>query len=194
MKLITCSLAVIVFSFYSLQTAAQKIKTLSGDANILKTESSVNIEFNYDDVSVGKFKNEHDYIKTKTEEYNKKEAGKGDTWAKSWANDKANRFEPKFIELFTQTSGMVVSDNAKYSLLFKTTSIEPGFNIGITRKNAEIDAEFWIVETANKGTKLASFTISNVPGGTAFGYDFDTGLRISEAFAKAGKTLAKFFK
>ena len=173
---------------------AQKVKTTSGNADVLKAETSINIEFNYDNLSVGKFKSEQEYVTAKTEEYNKKEAGKGDTWAASWKNDKESRFEPKFIELFKEASGMTVVTSAKYTLIFKTTSIEPGYNIGISRKNAQIDAEIWIVETANKSNKVATFTINNVPGGTAFGYDFDTGLRISEAYAKAGKSLGKFFK
>ena len=179
---------------FGLQINAQKVKTTSGSDDILKPESSINIEFNYDNISVGKYKNEQDYIAAKTEEYNKKEAGKGDSWAVSWKNDKQSRFEPKFIELFTISSGMSVVKDAKYTMIVKTVSIEPGWNIGISRKNAEIDLEVWIVETANKSSKLDSFTISNVPGGTAFGYDFDTGLRISEAYAKAGKSLGKSLK
>ena len=181
-------------TFCLLIANAQKVKTTSGNADVLKAETSINIEFNYDNLSVGKFKSEQEYVTAKTEEYNKKEAGKGDTWAASWKNDKESRFEPKFIELFKETSGMTVVTSAKYTLIFKTTSIEPGYNIGISRKNAQIDAEIWIVETANKSNKVATFTINNVPGGTAFGYDFDTGLRISEAYAKAGKSLGKFFK
>lgn len=177
-----------------LQANAQKVKTTSGNADILKSETSINIEFNYDNISVGKYKNEQEYITAKTEEYNKKEPGKGDSWAASWKNDKQSRFEPKFIELFKINSGMSVMTEAKYTLIFKTLSMEPGFNVGVMRKNAEIDAEVWIVETANKSNKLATFTISNVPGGTAFGYDFDTGLRISEAYANAGKKLAKYLK
>lgn len=194
MKLLKKFSAIIAFFVLSLQAEAQKLKNTSGDKNVLKSESSVNIEFNYDNLAVGKFKNEQDYVAAKTEEYNKKEAGKGDTWATSWARDKEARYEPKFIELFTINSGMTVAKDAKYTLIFKTTSIEPGYNIGISRKNAEIDAEVWIVETANKNNKVATFTINNVPGGTAFGYDFDTGLRISEAFAKAGKKLGKDLK
>lgn len=89
---------------------------------------------------------------------------------------------------------MSVITDAKYTLIFKTLSIEPGYNVGVMRKNAQIDAEVWIVETANKSNKLATFTISDVPGGTAFGYDFDSGLRISEAYANAGKKLGKFLK
>ncbi len=179
---------------FGLQTIGQKVKTTSGNDDILKSESSINIEFNYDNITVGKFKNEQEYITTKTEEYNKKEAGKGDSWAASWKNDREARYQPKFIELFTLSSGMSVAKDAKYTMIVKTLSIEPGWNIGISRKNAEIDLEVWIVETANKSSKLATFTISNVPGGTAFGYDFDTGLRISEAYAKAGKSLGKSLK
>lgn len=194
MKKITRVLAVLAMSFLFLQANAQKIKTNSGNPDILKAETTLNIEFVYDNLSVGKFKSEAEYIKAKTEEYNKKEAGKGDTWAASWAKDKAARFEPKFIELFNINSGMTESKSAKYTLIFKTLAIEPGYNIAISRKNAEIDAEVWIVETDNRDKKVCTLSISNVPGGTAFGYDFDTGLRISEAYANAGKKLAKYLK
>ena len=194
MKILKHAIAVLAISLFSFHANAQKVKNTSGNEDILKTESTISIEFAYDNLSVGKYKNEQDYIKAKTDEYNKKEPGKGDSWAASWANDKSSRFEPKFIELFKINSGMMVSTEAKYTLIFKTISIEPGYNIGISRKNAEIDAEVWIVETANKTNKLATFTISNVPGGTAFGYDFDTGLRISEAYANAGKKLGKSLK
>lgn len=194
MKKLKITLALMAVSFFVLSAQGQKVKNTSGNADILKSESTINIEFNYDNISVGKYKTEQEYVTAKTDEYNKKEAGKGDSWAKSWANDKESRFEPKFIELFIRESGMTVSKDAKYTLIFKTTSIEPGYNIGISRKNAQIDAEVWIVETANKANKLATFTIDNVPGGTAFGYDFDTGLRISEAYANSGKKLGKYLK
>jgi len=194
MKFLKSLVAVSVIVLSSIQASAQKVKNTSGNPEILKSESNISIEFSYDGLSVGKYKTEEEYIKAKTEEYNKKESGKGDSWAASWAKDKEARYEPKFIELFTANSGMAVNSQAKYTMIFKVRSIEPGFNIGITRKNAELDAEVWIVETGNKSNKLATFTINNVPGGTPFGYDFDSGLRISEAFANAGKKLGKSLK
>ncbi len=194
MKKLATVLAVLAISLCFLPANAQKIKKTSGNDDILKPETSINIEFNYDDLSVGKYKSEQEYITAKTEEYNSKEAGKGDSWAASWKNDKESRFEPKFLDLFKEHSGMTVEKGAKYTLIFKTTAIEPGFNVGVMRKNAQIDGEVWIVETANRANKAATFTITKVPGGTAFGYDFDTGLRISEAYAKAGKSLAKKLK
>ena len=194
MKKITRVLAVLAMSFLFLQANAQKIKTTSGNPDILKAETTINIEFVYDNISVGKFKSEQEYIAAKTEEYNKKEAGTGDTWAGKWKSDKANRYEPKFLELFSITSGMTTNKNAKYTLIFKTLSIEPGWNIAISRKPAEIDGEVWIVETENRDKKICTLSISNVPGGSAFGADFDTGLRISEGYANAGKKLAKYLK
>ena len=173
---------------------SQKIKTVEGDLAPLKNEVIINIEFTYDDMSVGKYKKEQDYIDVKKEEYNKKEPGRGDRWAKSWVSDRGGRFEPKFAELFVENSKMVITTRAKYTLIFHTTSTEPGYNIAISRKNAEIDGEVLIVETANRNNVIAKLSVNNAPGRTFMGNDYDTGERISEAYAKAGKSLGKYIK
>jgi len=198
MKKITSVFAVLAISCCCLQAYAQKIKTTEGDPSVLKNESNINIEFTYDSISVGKFADEKDYIKKKTDEYNAKEAGKGDTWAKNWINDREARYQPKFIDLYTLTSSKTISKDAKYTLIFKTRSIEPGYNIagGMMiggRKSASVDAEVWIVETANRSNRIAVITVDNAPGGTWSGYDYDTGSRISESYAISGKKLAKYF-
>lgn len=177
---------------FSATTNAQKIKLQDGNKKVLENETAVNIEFTYDNLSVGKFKNEEDYISKKREEYNKKEAGKGDKWAEDWTNDKARAYEPQFIEQFTEKTKMKNSKEALYTLIFLTTFIEPGFNVGAWRKNAYIDATVTIVETANRDNKIAVINIDNSPGRDAMGFDYDTSWRISEAYAKAGKALAKF--
>ena len=192
------SVAIAMLSF-SLNTQAQKLKTTEGSIDALKNETSVNIEFTYDNISVGKFDKEADYVKKKTEEYNAKEPGRGDNWAKSWINDREARYQPKFIDLFTMNSHMTVSKDARYTLIYKTRSIEPGYNIagGMMiggRKNASVDAELWIVETADKTKKVAVITVDNAPGGTWGGFDYDTGTRIAEAYASAGKKLGKYVK
>ena len=117
-------------------------------------------------MSVGKYKKEEDYIDAKKAEYNKKEPGRGDNWAKSWVKDRESRFEPDFIKLFSENSGMEVSDKGKYTLIFHTTSTEPGYNIAISRKNAYIDAEVLIVETANRSNVIAKLSLDNAPGRT----------------------------
>ena len=172
----------------------QKIRVKDGDKNVLKNESTINIEFTFDNLSVGKYSKEDDYIKAKKEEYNKKEPGRGDTWATRWKDDQKSRFPPDFINLFEKNTHMTTAKDAKYTLIFHTISIEPGFNIGITRRNAYIDAEVLVVETANKDKVALKLSLDNAPGKSFFGNDYDTGERISEAYAKAGKELGKYLK
>ncbi len=181
-------------TFVSLQLYAQRIRVVEGKVPDLKNEKAVNTEFTYDNISVGKFDKEADYIKAKTEEYNKKEAGKGDAWAKKWVDDREYRFQPKFDELLTKYSDLTIDNNAKYTIIFHTTFIEPGFNIGITRKNAFINGEVLIVETANKSNVIAKLSVDKAPGNSYWGNDFDTGERLSETYATAGKALGKFIK
>lgn len=178
----------------SLCATAQRIKLVEGDLSVLKNEQNINTEFTYDNMKVGKYDKEADYVSDKTQSLNKKEPGRGDTWAKAWVSDRDDRFEPKFNELFEKSSGMSISKDAKYTLIFKTLTTEPGFNIGITRKNAEINAEVWVVETANKDKVVAKATVQKAVGRTFGGYDFDTGERLSEAYADAGKALGRFVK
>lgn len=181
-------------TFASLQIYAQRIRVVEGKVPDLKNEKSVNTEFTYDNISVGKFDKEADYIKTKTEEYNKKEAGKGDAWGKKWVDDREYRFQPKFDELFIKYSDLTIDNNAKYTIIFHTTFMEPGFNIGITRKNAYINGEVLIVETANKNNVIAKLSLDKAPGNSFWGNDYDTGERLSETYATAGKALGKFIK
>jgi len=174
--------------------AAQKLKLTEGDPAVLKGQQQLNVEFTYDHLSVGK-DSEEDYIRKKTTEYNKKEAGKGDTWAKAWKDDRPTRYEPKFDSLFNDNGDLKAGNfpNATYTLIFHTTFIEPGFNVGVARKNSYIDAEAIIVETANRSKVVAKISVDNAPG-RMMGFDFDTGMRITESYAVAAKKLAKFLQ
>jgi len=179
----------------ALTVNAQKIKVKEGSIAALKGTTSLKVKFEYDDLKVGG-KTETEYVAEKTEAYNKKEAGKGDTWAKSWVSDREGRYEKHFEDLFEKQSGMEIDKNSsdKYTLVFKTRFIEPGYNIYVTRKNAEVDAEVWIVETANPSNVIAKLSVENCPGRTFGGNDYDTGTRIEEAYEVAGKGLGKYLK
>lgn len=175
---------------------AQKIKLVDGDLSPLAKEQKLNIEFTYNDMKVGKM-SEADYVKKKTDEYNKKESGKGDKWAKDWEEDRSTRFEPKFLQAFNQFSGGMTAGpvaDAKYTLIVHTVFTEPGFNIVVHRENARIDMEVTLVETSNKSRALAKMSIEKSPGGAWFDNDFDTGQRITEAYNNAGMTLAGFIR
>ncbi len=188
------AVGLMVLVFFSINTSAQKIKLREGDISVLKGETAMNIEFIYDGTSVGSYTDEKEYIQKKVDDYNKKEPGSGDRFAKAWVGDRKTRFEPKFKELFEEHSKKLVKASAKYTMIFKTTSTEPGYNIYIKRKNAEIDAEVTIVETADRTKTIAVLSVSNAPGRTFGGNDYDTGSRLSEAYAVAGKRLGIFIE
>lgn len=177
---------------------AQKIKVVKGDLDFLKGQSELLVEYDYSNMSVGKFEREEDYVAKKVAEYNEKEPGKGDEWAESWVADREGRFHPKFEELANKYLAKAncnidqTNINAKYVAIVKVTFTEPGFNVGVMRKDAMIDLEIVFAETENRDNVLAVMTMEKVPGRDAMGNDYDTGYRISEAYAKGGKEFGAY--
>ena len=190
MKLIMLSLlTTIITSSYG-----QKINVTKGSLGPLKNEKSINLEFRYDGMSVGKFAKEEDYIAKRRTEMNTKEAGLGDKWAESWVNDRKAAYEPKFVTLFTDYSKKTISADAPYTLIFHTTFTEPGYNVGVWRGDALINAIVTIVETKNRNNIIAEISLSGSKGRMAMGSDFATSWRIAECYARAGRELAKRMK
>ncbi|MBS1588476.1 MAG: hypothetical protein JST52_02570 [Bacteroidetes bacterium] len=174
---------------------AQRIKMKEGNLDMLKGVKKMNIKYDYSNMTcTTKDIPEAEFIANKKEEYNKKETGKGDHWAEGWVADRENRYAPKFREMFEKQSDITLdpSGNEKYTLIFHTTHTETGYNIGISRRNAYIDAEALVVESANPDKVLARITMDDIPGSSFGGYDFDTGARLSESYEKAGKSLGKY--
>jgi hypothetical protein len=155
--------------FVSSLVMAQRVRLEEGDLKFMEGVKKMNVQYDYSQMKVGK-KSEKEYIQDKKEDYNTKEAGKGDKWEKAWVDDRGNRFEPKFKEEFEKQSDITIGDypTEKYTLVFKTIYTEPGYNVGVMRKNC--------------------------PGRTFGGYDFDSGERIQEAYAVAGKGLGKYIR
>ena len=79
---------------------------------------------------------------------------------------------------------------AKFRMVIHTTFTEPGYNIYMTSKSASINAEVTIFDASN--AELAKLTITNSPGSGIFEADYDTGTRIQEAYANAGRSLAAY--
>ncbi len=174
---------------------AQSFNLIDGDLSAVKKEKKMNIEFTYDNMGVGKFAKEEEYVSQKIKDYNEKEPGRGEIWVASWRADRANRYQPNFIQLYTKYSkSQIVGEfpDAKYTLIMNTKYTEPGYNIYVSRKNAHINADFTIVETADRSKVVAKITMLKAPGRTMGGNDYDTGARIEEAYAAAGKRLSMF--
>ena len=183
---------------FAMSSNAQKIKQTDGKLSFLKGQTQLSISFERaDDLKVGK-DTEAKYIEVKMEKANDKEPGTGEKWKESWDADPLLHYYPKFLELINKglgDKGVAVSENnskATYEIKVVTTFIEPGYNVGVSRKNASINLAISIVKLDNPNKILAKFTIDKSPGKTAFGSDFDTGTRIAEAYAKAAKEFAEF--
>lgn len=189
-----CLALLIAFLFICFATNAQDVNQMKGNVFMLKDEKTVNVEFTYDKMSVGDYGKEAEYIKTKKKEMNDKEAGTGDTWAIKWEEDKAMRYEPKFILGFTNLSGFTVAKDAKYTLIFNTKAMEPGYSIGISKRNAGIDGTVTIVETANRTKILATLSVERPDENKWRGAAFDAGSRIADAFYLSGQKVGKYIK
>ena len=173
---------------------AQKVTLKSGTLDFLSALSEIRVEYTYDDMMVGKMK-EADYIAKKVKEYNEKEPGKGDTWQQAWVEDRTAKFQPRFQEAFNNffvfaAVNFRINPDAggDYKMVVHTSFTEPGFNIYMTSKNASINAEVTFYDASN--AEIAKVIITNSPGSGIFELDYDTGIRIQEAYANAGRSLA----
>lgn len=181
--------------FISAASFGQKIN--SGSFDKLKGISEFNLVFDYNGVTVDKFKTEEEFLADKMKK--REEKGTADDFRASWFADREGRYEPKFIESFNKRfDGKVKADknlsSAKYTMTVKTTWIYPGYNVGVMRQDAKINATITITETANPSNVLLSASYEKIHGDGAMGYDFNSGYRISEGYAKLAKELARDIK
>ncbi len=186
-------LAGLVCGFTSF-THAQKIKLESGSLASLKGVTDLRVEYTYDNMTVGKMK-EADYVAKKVDEYNKKEPGQGDTWKQTWIDDRTQKFQPRFQDAFnnlTNLTGIILkidpNSGSKMKMVVHTSFTEPGFNIYMTRKNASINCDVTFYDAS--GAEMAKVIITNSPGSGIWELDYDTGIRIQDAYANAGRSLA----
>lgn len=173
------------------------MKVLSGDFKNLKGIAEFNLTFDYQGLTVDKFKTEEEFLADKMKK--REEKGTAESFRESWFNDRQKRYEPKFIESFNKRfDGRVKADknlaSAKYTINVKTTWIHPGYNVGISRSNSKVTAIITVFETANPSNILLSASYDKAEGAGAMGYDFDSGYRISEGYAKLAKEFAADMK
>jgi len=177
---------------------SQKIKIKSGDLSSVKGQTSINIEYDYEGMAVGKFESQEAYIEKKMTEYDEKEPGKGQKFKDSWYLAQKERFPNKFEQLMNdgfEKAGIKVSQNnteAKYTFIVKTTYTEPGFNVGVMRRPAFTNIVLKIVETSNKDNVVCEISSDANPGQDFAGFDYDASYRIAESYAKCAKSLAKY--
>ncbi len=179
-------------------TAAFAQKVTSGSFKNLKDVAEFNLEFDYQGLTVDKFKSEEEFLADKMKK--REEKGTAEDFRNSWYADRQARYEPKFIESFNKRfkDGKVKADknlaSAKYTMLVKTTWIYPGYNVGVMRQDAKLNATITVFETANPSNVLLAVNYKEVPGSGGMGNDYNSGYRISESYAKLAKELASDIK
>lgn len=178
---------------------AQKYKAQEGNIKNLKGIGSYNIIFDYSNLEIPKYDSEDDFLADKMQKREEKEAGAGEVFKKSWFSDREEFYEPKFIESFNKRFDEVIkvgkeNSDATHTMKVHSTLIYAGYNVGVWRQNAKIDAVISIYETANPDTIIYSGKYVDVPGAGAMGYDYNSGYRISEAYAKLAKSFAGLIK
>ncbi|WP_289042050.1 hypothetical protein [uncultured Zobellia sp.] len=180
----------------SANSFAQKMKVSKGDIKNLKDISAYTLEFDYSNLEIPKYDSEDDFLADKMAKREEKEAGKGEEFKKSWFADRQDRYEPKFIESFNKRFDdgevSVSMEDAAYTMKIHTNKIYAGYNVGVVRKNAEIDATVTVYETANPSNVLLEGKYSDVQGYGAMGNDYNSGYRISECYAKLAKNMAGY--
>jgi hypothetical protein len=172
----------------SAQLKAQDI--VKGDLAFLKGEKNINFSFQFDKLTVGEEGKEANYIKKKKAEKDAKEPGKGDEWEKAWLDDRDKHYKPRFMQLFCKYAEMEASEDssAKYTLIVNTKFIEPGYYAGVKNGPAILNLEITIPDPANPKKVLCKITMDDLKGGKG---QITTGLRVGEAYAKAGKELGR---
>ncbi len=199
MKNLKIIISLLLFGLFINGANAQKIKVEKGEMSSFIGITELNIEYDYSEMGVGKFKTEAAYIEKKKNDYNDDEPGKGDKWESEWHADKENTYQVQFEQMFnlvmlSAETGMRVgpSPDSEYTLIVKTTFLEPGYNVGISSKRASINLEFLLVKTEDPGNVITLISMTKVPGSGLFGNDYNTASRIGEAYGNAGRELAQY--
>ncbi len=178
---------------------SQKVKVTQGDFKNLKGISAYNLEFDYSNLSIPKYKSEEEFLEDKMNKRDEKDPETGEKFKESWFADRENRYEPKFIESFNKR----FDDNeikvgkdigAEYTMYVHTTMMWAGYNVGVWRENSKIEATITVYKNGEPNNIIFSADYTKVEGNGAFGMDYDSGYRISEAYAKLAKELAANIK
>lgn len=166
---------------------AQKVQLVSGDLDFLQGQTTIKVKYDYENMAVGKYDKEEDYVSFMVNEKNNSEPGSGDKWQEAWFSDRINRFQPKFEETMNKQfkkynlSFSTDFEDAKYTMILKTTFIEIDF------KKPMIAVEVLFYKAVNPNNIVAKIII---PKTITTG--FTTGVRFENAYMLCGKSLAKF--
>ncbi len=190
LKIILIGIAI----FFSGILYAQQIRLVSGNLDFLIGQSKIRTEYDYEDMGVGKYENESEYIAEIVKNNNEDKPGSGEEWKKGWFSDRPERFHPSFelaLNKKVKKKGLIfgsIFEDAQYTLLMKFIRIEPGYNYFAAAAIANISVYIIFIETNNPEKEMAKIVIPLCPG-TARGRIAD---RLESAYSKCGKEFGEY--
>jgi hypothetical protein len=192
MKILRLVFAFLIFESGSVRLFSQDISIDQGNFKILVAEKNINIKVSFNNLQVGRYKNESDYVNKRVAEINKKYPGKGDEWLQRWNSQKMEEFVPAFINAFKLSSGKDTSSTAAYTLIFNTSYLEPGFSSSaiLVRKDPEIRGELLLVRSDDSTQVIVKARLLKAVGKA--GPHFETGDHIDSAYTEAGEAVGAF--
>lgn len=176
---------IVAFLGYS-SLFSQRFDIISGNLKNVKGITEYHCTFDYKDMQVNGFDSEADFLKEKIAKRQKYDdgkdlKGKAVQFEKDWFEDRANKYEPAYINYFNarlekEKVKAVVNPQAKYTMNVKTTWIYPGYELAQVEP-AKISAIITIFETAN-------------PSNVLLAIEFDKSIGIVKDYRKQGDRIA----
>lgn len=189
-------LSIGLFSFHN---AKAQVYVKKGDLKaLLSDQSTIGVRFTYNNMSVGKFGSEENYVLQKVNRYDNMKLGRGKIWHKAWINDRFCHFQPEFLHWLTKRTAKTQlqfldnTDETKYTMVVNTDYVDLGFNALIIRKRAQIHTTIKIVETATNKEVAVLKVAAQSP---RFIYSYDeifSKIRVGQAYKEAGKKIGKY--
>ena len=177
-------------------THGQVFKTGIGNLEAISGVDRYNIIFEYaEDLQVPKYDSEEAFLKIYAKKKDEKKIGSGDIFKKQWLTRRSDQFEPKFIQEFNffnlkekqVTVAQNVSD-ADYTMVVKTSLIDPGNSNFIFKKDARLEVTIQMYKSISPDQILYATEMVDVHSKGASVGDFD---RIMSAYAELGRGLSK---
>lgn len=186
-------LFIVVSLFVISATNAQKIKVESGDMSFFEDLADISVVFEYpEDMKYGKTTLQ-EYMDKKVKEKEASVEGSGEEWKEKFIADR-ERYNEKFVyALGKYAKGLYVAEDDpdfEYTMIVKTTFMEPGFQMGFQSKNSAIDLEIKFVKTNAPDKVIATMKVSKAPGAA----HPDAGERMADAYFTAAQSLGKYLK
>lgn len=178
----------------------EKMKIVAGNLNVLKDQTEVNVEVEFENVLFMKENiTEAQYLENRKKQVldnPKRGQTAWNEWIVEWGKYK-NEYSDYFAKGLNKTYKNISfkkDPSAKYTLLVETNWIFPGWHAGLTAMTAEITGKIKLIETNNPSTVLAEVELKKFDKfvqNEEFVMEYG---RIAAAYESVGRYLGKEIK